>query len=459
MDPTGALSDLWSCRQRRLTTPERQLGSWRLGEELGRGGNGKVWKVENVETGAFAALKELNTSKVDREPYKRFITEIEALRGLGEYSGVLPLLDAHVPEKPGPKKRPWFVMPVATPITAALSNADHAAIVESFASIARTLASLRADYEMGHRDMKPANLFELNGVASIGDFGLVSLPDRRGLTELGKPLGPTNFIPFEMLNEPADADPLAADVYSLAKSFWVLATGVDYPPPGHQPAGAEPYRIADYRPHPNAVRLDELVDRCTRLEPRSRPEVAEVAQELQTWLELPVAKADFDLASVSGAVRERLSAEIGESERVDEWKEDAYRASRRLEELIQPLNEAMKAADPRAKVGVTDELVDKMLATLREFGAAEVLYHFTRATTISAGSDPIAYVLRMGRGVELVEDGQLVIRTMIDLGLDGVMQSDMHWMSKERAVPVGSVQQRPRCRRRSRSWATSYARH
>jgi len=65
-----------------LTTPERQLGSWRLGEELGRGGNGKVWKVENVETGAFAALKELNTSKVDREPYKRFITEIEALRGL-----------------------------------------------------------------------------------------------------------------------------------------------------------------------------------------------------------------------------------------------------------------------------------------------------------------------------------------------------------------------------------------
>ena len=47
----------------------------------------------------------------------------------------------------------------------------------------------------------------------------------------------------------------------------------------------------------------------------------------------------------------------------------------------------------------------------------------------------------MGRDVELIEDGQLIIRTMIDLGLDGVMQSDMHWMSDERIVPVGSIQQ------------------
>jgi protein kinase-like protein len=420
---------------------ERRLGPWLLGERLGQGGNGRVWRAHHAESGDEAALKEIFARKVDREPYQRFIAEIETLRRLGDFPGVLPLLDAHVPERPSPEDQPWLVMPVAEPLSEGLMSAEYPELIGALAAIAETLAALAKEHRIAHRDIKPSNLYLRNGDALIGDFGLVALPDRKGLTREGRPLGPTNFIPFEMLNEAAGADPFAADVYSFAKALWVLATGVDYPPPGHQPADAAPHRIADYRPHPNAVLLDRLVDRATRIEPDSRPSAAVFSRELRDWLELPLESADFELAEASVAVRAALAGEIDETQRVEGFKEDAYRAARRLEELVKPLNEAMKEADPRAEVGVADELVDKMLATLEHLGAPEVLFHFSRTTKISVGSDPIRYVLRLGRGVELIEGGDLVIRTMVDLGLDRVMQSDMSWHSEERIVQVGSVRQ------------------
>lgn len=422
-------------------TTAKDLGPWRLGAQLGRGGNGTVWRVEHVESGQIAALKEIHARKADREPYRRFVTEIRTLQELGEFPGILPLLDAHIPEEPGTKDRPWLVMPVADPLSGAVAKADYPTLVGAVNSIARTLAALKVEYGIAHRDIKPGNLYDLNGEALIGDFGLVALPDPSGLTREGKPLGPANFIPFEMLNNANAADPFAADVYSLAKSFWVLATGLIFPPPGHQPADAAPYRVADFRPHPQAVRLDELIDRATRLNPSERPSAADFASELDGWLELPVEQADFDLSDASSAVRATLASEIDETQRVEGWKEDAYKAARRLEEFVRPLTEAVKEADPRAEVAVIDDLVDKRLRTLEHSGAPEILFHFARATKIATGTPPIQKVLRMGRGVELIENGELIVRTMIDLGLDGVMQTDMHWISEERAVPVGSIQQ------------------
>jgi len=419
----------------------RALGPWKLKDELGRGGNGTVWRVEHVDSGVNAALKEIFARKVDREPYKRFVTEIETLQALGEFPGVLPLVDSHVPSDPKAKDQPWLVMPIAAPLSKALADQDIKVLVDAVASIAETLAALRDEHGIAHRDIKPANLYELETKALVGDFGLVALPDRQGLTREGKPLGPTNFIPFEMLNDPGAADPFAADVYSLAKSFWVLATGVAFPPPGHQPAGAAPYRIADFRPHPHATQLDGLVDRATRLDPRERPSAALIAAELREWIDLPVEQADFDLSEVSVGVRATLAAEIDETERIEAWKEDAYEAAKRLEELVRPLNAALKEADPRAEISVTDELVHQRLRTLEHSASPEILFHFTRASKITTGSPPIHRVLRVGRGVELIEGGDLIIRTMIDLGLDGVMQSDMHWMSDEQTVPVGSVHQ------------------
>lgn len=417
---------------------ERQLGLWRIGEKLGEGRNGKVYRAEHVETGASAALKAINARKVSKEPYQRFIVEIETLRQLGDYPGILPVIDDHIPGAPSEGDQPWLVMAIAKPLRDALADADLAAIVAAIGEIAKTLARLRAEHRLAHRDLKPANLYSLDNKAVVGDFGLVALPDRAGLTEEGKPLGPVNFMPFEMLNDPGEADAFAADVYSLAKTLWALACDGNIPPPGHQPASAAPHRIADYRPHPKASLLDELVDRATLLDPGSRPSMEELAADLDAWALIQPDQAAFDMNEAASAVRLALSDEIATTERIERWKEAAYNAVRRFDELARPLNEAMKAADPRAEINVNDRFVQERLKLVEYAGSPTVLFHWTRATKIAAGSR-LPYVLRMGRGIELIEDGSLGIKALLDLGMEG-LQGEILW-TDERRAPVGSTQQ------------------
>jgi serine/threonine protein kinase len=80
-----------------------------------------------------------------------------------------------------------------------------------------------------HRDIKPNNIFKFNEVWCLGDFGLVDFSEKGELTRKGEKLGPALYIAPEMLNEAAHADGTRADVYSLAKLLWKLATGQKYP--------------------------------------------------------------------------------------------------------------------------------------------------------------------------------------------------------------------------------------
>lgn len=418
---------------------QRQLGPWRIVERIGQGGNAKVYRVEHVETGVVAALKEINARNVSREPYQRFLTEIQTLRELRDHAGILPVLDDHIPESPSTADQPWLVMPIATPLRDALTDADLSGVVAAVGEIARTLDELRASHGLAHRDLKPPNLYSLNGKALVGDFGLVALPDRSGLTKGGKALGPANFMPFEMLNDPVQADPFPADVYSLAKTLWALACGVNNPPPGHQPASAAPHRIADYRPHPNAALLDALIDRASLFDPLSRPSMEAMANDLTAWASVQPNQAAFDMAEAASAVRSALNSEIATAERIERWKEAAYVAVRRFDELAQPLNSAIRDADPRARINVIDKYVQDRLKLVEHMGSPNVLFRWTRASVIAVGS-PLPYMLRMGRGIELIEDGTVTVRAMVDLGLDGVMHNDIHWVD-ERQAPVGSTQQ------------------
>ena len=204
--------------------PGRVVGKFVLVESLGEGGNAFVWRARRDELGEVA-LKILKTKRVQSEPYARFRREVDTLQRIGPMAGVLPLLDANIPAQPRAADRAWLAMPVAEPVVQALAEASTERLVEAGASLAETLAGLLEEHGLSRRDLKPSNLYWYQGGAVIGDFGLVSLPDTRELTRRDKPLGPTNFMPYEMLVDPATADPAAADVYSFAKSFWVMLSG------------------------------------------------------------------------------------------------------------------------------------------------------------------------------------------------------------------------------------------
>jgi serine/threonine protein kinase len=178
-----------------MATTGDSIGPWTLGDRLGVGGNATVWRASR-DGGDDVALKVIKTTKTQHEPYRRFVQEIEFLRELGDFPGVLPLLDAHLPQRPSSADPAWLAMPIATPIATALAEAPLVTIVAGLAEIAGTLARL-AERSVGHRDIKPGNLYEFNGHWLIGDFGLVAAPDLAELTRSGRKLGPAHYTAYD----------------------------------------------------------------------------------------------------------------------------------------------------------------------------------------------------------------------------------------------------------------------
>ncbi len=260
----------------------QHVGQWELHDFLCEGGNGEVWKAFRPSDG-FAALKILKTNKPDSEQYRRFRSEIEVLQKIGARPGIVHLKDAYLPEKLGTIP-PWLAMEIGIPIKDVLGqNSSIEEVVTAIANISVTL-SLLAQEGIHHRDIKPDNLFKVGDEWSVGDFGLASYPNKEALTEEGRKLGPMWYIAPEMLMDPTNAIGGPADVYSLAKTLWVLATGQNYPPQGQLRTEIDQIALRSYLTHPRTAMLDLLMEKATEYDPQSRPTMGQFANELQAWL-------------------------------------------------------------------------------------------------------------------------------------------------------------------------------
>jgi hypothetical protein len=177
----------------------------------------------------------------------------------------------------------------------------------------------------------------------VGDLGLVSDPDKEPITEAGK-LGPLWFLAPEMLSDPAGADGAAADVYSLAKSLWVLATGAKYPPQGQQRTDTAQVRITDYVAHPRAHLLDRLVERATSYVPSDRPTMAAMANELVAWCQEPTEPVQATIEDIAARLHSFTAVAMSE----DRLRRDAMEAAgslyNRLLEVFRPYEERLRRA-------------------------------------------------------------------------------------------------------------------
>jgi serine/threonine protein kinase len=350
----------------------RHIGPWSLGVQLGHGGNASVWSATRAGHDQPVALKVINVKKVEREPYQRFVREIGFLREHEEVAGLLPLIDAHLPETPSRRDQPWLAMPIAKPIASALAGGPLANVVAAMATVADTLYRLQRDFGIAHRDIKPGNLYELDGAWLIGDFGLIAVPDAEGLTGAGRSLGPAHYTAYEMILDPTIADPHRADVYSLGKTLWVLATDQRFPPEGHQPVGTRGFEIGDFRPHPRSDALDREVDLMTRLHPEERPSKEQVARDLAAWHDLADTPVVLDVSAARSRLRQKLESSIAEQDTLEQQKELAYAAVRRLQELTAPLNQALKDLSARTQIdSASDKADDQHPAHSRQHGRTE----------------------------------------------------------------------------------------
>jgi len=420
---------------------ERRVGPWTLGERLGRGGNATVWAASRPGHDGPVALKVINVTKVDREPYKRFVREIGFLREHHEVQGLLPLVDAHLPHEPTKRDQPWLAMPIATPIDKALRGRPLGDVVAAVATIADTLWRLQRDLDIAHRDIKPGNLYEFCGTWLIGDFGLVALPDTDGLTAEGKPLGPAHYTAYEMIRDPSTANPHSADVYSLGKTLWVLATDQRFPPEGHQPVGMRAFEVGDFRPHAHAGALDQEIDLMTRLHPEERPSKEQVARDLAAWRHLASAPVELDVSSARSQLRVKLGAAIARQDIQAQRKELALAAVRKLQKLTAPLNQALKNLSDKTTIdSATDKMTANILKSSGGHGGPHVEFRWHRCTLVVPLDEPAPMTLRMGRSLELLNDGSLVLHLMVHVGPDGVMGPAYNWERPVAAAPVSTVE-------------------
>jgi serine/threonine protein kinase len=304
----------------------QEVDGWTLVSRLGKGGNAEVWRARRPVTGNEVALKLLKERRRHAEPYKRFRAEIEILTKLGERPGILPIIAHSLPDS----GTPWLAMPVASGITEALGqDPSLESVVKAVCQIAATLAGLTA-VGVSHRDIKPGNLYSYRNQWVVGDFGLADFPDKEPLTTAGKKLGPQFYLADEMLNAPTTADGELADVYSLAKTLWVLATGQNYPPQGEQRVDVRSMNLSTYVSHPKAYLLDRLIEQATSHEPTARPKMKSVAEELIAWAEIVEGRREPAPDAKLGEIAGRLSVLIEPAKRENLRREQQIGAARKI---------------------------------------------------------------------------------------------------------------------------------
>lgn len=176
-------------------------------------------------------------------------------------------------------------MPWADPFPKLSGPQNLRDLVRNFQIIANTLADLHAERKW-HRDIHPDNLFMHEGKPVIGDFGLVDYPNREPITGEDERIGARNYVAPELreYGEHGTAD--KADVYSLAKCFWVIASGKRVPPDHPLRVETRELRLSTYCPHKYCNLLELLMQKSTEYDPNLRPSMKDFAAELSEWLKL-----------------------------------------------------------------------------------------------------------------------------------------------------------------------------
>ncbi|MFG3150231.1 serine/threonine-protein kinase [Streptomyces sp. NPDC048243] len=208
---------------------ERLLaGRYRLGDVLGRGGMGTVWRAQDETLGRTVAVKELRfPSSIDDEEKRRLITrtlrEAKAIARIRN-TGAVTVFDV-VDED----NRPWIVMELIEGKSLAEAIREDGVLTPKRAAEVglAILDVLRAAHRQGilHRDVKPSNvLMSDDGRVVLTDFGIAQVEGDPSITSTGMLVGAPSYISPERArgHKPGPA----ADLWSLGGLLYASVEGV-----------------------------------------------------------------------------------------------------------------------------------------------------------------------------------------------------------------------------------------
>ncbi|NEY31391.1 protein kinase [Streptomyces sp. PRKS01-65] len=203
-------------------------GRYRLGDVLGRGGMGTVWRAEDETLGRTVAVKELRfPSNIDEEEKRRLITrtlrEAKAIARIRNNSAVT-VFDVVQEDD-----RPWIVMElVEGKSLAEVIREDGVLEPRRAAEVGlAVLDVLRSAHREGilHRDVKPSNvLIAEDGRVVLTDFGIAQVEGDPSITSTGMLVGAPSYISPERArgHKPGPA----ADLWSLGGLLYAAVEGV-----------------------------------------------------------------------------------------------------------------------------------------------------------------------------------------------------------------------------------------
>jgi serine/threonine protein kinase len=248
---------------------------------LGPGGNADVYKAVSISDGQEVAIKILkNDHRKSKEKRGRFDDEINVmLENYPIIDGILPVFDYSI-------KGCWYTMPIATPVSTHTKDFKQISdVIDGFIQLSETLIELH-EKGLSHRDIKPDNIYFFNNRYCLGDFGIVDIPNNpKNLTKKSDRIGARFTIAPEMLRDSKNADGRKADVYSLAKTLWMVLIDNKEGFDGQYNFIDESISLhsSEKLREIHLVEIDELLLNSTRNSPDDRPSMLEFRDMLVAW--------------------------------------------------------------------------------------------------------------------------------------------------------------------------------
>ncbi|MGE5213201.1 MAG: protein kinase domain-containing protein [Nitrospirota bacterium] len=393
------------------------LGNYELLEEIGRGGQGVVFRARQKSLNRIVALKVIALGQWATPAHlKRFRLEAEAAASL-DHPSIVPIYE--VGEHDG---QCYFSMKFVTGGQLdEVVNKKPVSIRKAAELIAKLARAVHYAHEHGiiHRDIKPGNiLLDAKGEPHLTDFGLARLIESEcTVTRTLDALGTPSYMAPEQAAGDNRSVTTTTDVYGLGAVLYELLTG-------HPPfAGGTTYEtiklLLETEPPPLRVwnpkvdgDLSTVCLKCLEKDPNRRYcSALALARDLERWLKRePIQARRTGIAARGKKWLQRnptvaaviaLSLGLITALSVITWRTELFRPNATAVIAVLPFK---NLSNDREDASFADGVQDDLLTKLAKIADLKVI---SRTSVMQYRKNPSPYGIRNALGVSHVLEGSV----------------------------------------------------